>query len=46
MCILSEDNIEDFIEPDNGGHPNNFPRVFRDGGDGAQKRIQLMQTLP
>ena len=46
MCILNEDHIEDFIEADNDAHPNHYPNILRDGLDGIQRRLQLMQALP
>lgn len=45
LCVLSGDELVDFIERDEDQHPNNFGHVFGNDPDGIALRTELMQGL-
>ncbi|XP_062583188.1 putative nuclease HARBI1 [Saccostrea cucullata] len=46
LCILHEDDVDDFIEGDDIGHPNNYPNIFRNDPNGINRRLAIMARLP
>lgn len=46
LCIIHEDNIEEFINNDDFQHPNQYPNIFRNAAAGIAKRNNLMNNLP
>lgn len=46
LCIIHKDDVENFIEEDGNGHPNNYPNLFRNDVNGINRRLQIMAGLP
>ncbi|XP_062598371.1 putative nuclease HARBI1 [Saccostrea cucullata] len=46
LCILHEDDVDDFIKVDDIGHPNNYPNIFRNDSYGINRRLAIMASLP
>lgn len=46
LCILREDDVDDFIDQDDLGHPNNYPNIFRNDPNGTNRRMAIMARLP
>jgi len=46
LCIIHEDNIEEFINNDDFQHPNQYPNIFGNAAAGIVKRNNLMNNLP
>jgi hypothetical protein len=45
LCILHEDELADFFDRDEDGHPNRFQNLYRNADQGAARRQQIMQML-
>lgn len=45
ICIVSGDELADFIVQDEDQHPNNFRNVFGNDADGIALRNELMQRM-
>jgi hypothetical protein len=45
FCVLSGDELEDFMEAGDDGHPNNYGPVALDGNVGIQLRNRLLNQL-
>lgn len=42
LCILHEDDVEDYIQADEDGNANNYGNVYQNGHQGVTRRLQLL----
>ena len=46
FCIYSQDEIEDFLDPDDdGGDANDFVNIFANDNNAVRKRAELMNLI-
>lgn len=45
LCVLSHDDVEDFIDEDHDVNANFYPNIYLDGGCGAARRNEIMNAL-
>ena len=45
LTIINHEDIEEYMEADNDGHPNRLPNIFRNNNDALTFRDNLMRTL-
>ena len=45
LTIINHEEIEEYMEADNDGHPNRLPNIFRNNNDALTFRDNLMRTL-
>ena len=45
LTIINHEDIEEFMEADNDGHPNRLPNIFRNNNVALTFRDNLMRTL-
>lgn len=45
LCVLSHDDVEDFIDEDHDVDANFYPNIYLDGGCGAARRNEIMNAL-
>lgn len=46
LCILHEDDVNDFIDQDGLRHPSNYQNIFRNDPIGTNRRLAIMARLP
>jgi hypothetical protein len=45
MCVLCDEDVQQYIEHDGPIHPNNYPSVYQNGYLGVLRRMQLMNMM-
>lgn len=45
LCVLHHDDVEAFIDDDQDGHPNAYPNIYINRGDGVAFRQHIMNTM-
>lgn len=45
LTIINHEDIEQFMDDNQDGHPNGFQNIFRDDNAGVRLREKLMRTL-
>ena len=45
FCMLNEDDVDDFLDPQHDDKINDFEKIFGDPEEAVQKRTEIMEMV-